>query len=175
MKLFYSSFIYLNDLFHFKIGCRMNSMKNSPFLAQWNIRIFQLLSDCPETIHHDFLTNSLRILFRFFPIISTRSNHLVRIKIGLRISNQYNRKHVYLFRVESSQYSHVYFLFFTTSLSHISHWGFRTPLLQENLFQSIKLPITSVTFWIVYRRNKIGLGCRFYPLFYFLPRSHQIG
>ena len=152
----------------------MNGMQQSPFLTQWNILMLQFLFDGAETFYHDFLSHSLSISIVFFPIISTWSDHLVLESIGLRIANQDKGKHVYLFRIEIGQCCDVYRLFFSTCLTHISHWSLWISLLQEDFLQSVELPISSFALRVIDCRNEIGHCSSFDSLFYLIPRSHQV-
>ena len=174
MPCFYRPFIYPNDSFHLKIGRRMDGMEQRPFLSQRDIGIFQFLLNGPETMNHDFLSYPFRLILRFFPIITTWSNHLILIKIGLRITQQNDGKHIHIFRIKCFQSSNMYRFFLPSCLSDKADRCMRIPFLQENFLQPIELPVASFTFRIIDSRNKISRCSCLNPLFYLFPRRHQI-
>ena len=174
MQSLHGILVAVKQVFHLKIGCRMNRMQQSPFMSERQVRILQFFGDGSETVHHNLLTYSCSIRFLLL-IISAGSNQVTVPFIRLRVTYQHNRKHIHLLWVKVGQCRDADHLFLTPCLTDIAHRSIRLTLLHENLFQAMQLPVPALALRVVDRRHKIGRCRRPDALLNLLPRGEQVG
>ena len=74
MKMFHRIRIGMEQLLHFKIGRRMDGMKQGPFMSKGNIPVMQLPLDCPKAFYHDALAE-LRPVVGLRRIVTAGRHH----------------------------------------------------------------------------------------------------
>ena len=166
----------------------MDGMQQSPLMVQ-RIVSFQFTGDGTKRLHHNILP--FRVITPLAirkatgrrvsgnggvggEAVPSRCDHFTISNIRLRITNQYHSKHIHILRIEISQRSDFDFLFLTTCLTHIAHGCFRRTFLQEQLHETIQLPIASMRFRIIYRSHEITCCCSLDSTLNHFPRSHQV-
>ena len=151
----------------------MYGMKQCPFVVEWIILTLQLLGNGSERLNHDILSDFIAFV-RFLTIIASWSDDMLIGNIRLRVANQDNCKHIYILRVEGSKCRDLDLLVVAPSLTHITYWRFCRALLQEELLQAIKLPITSMRLGIIDSRYEITYSCSLDTALDDLPRGHEV-
>ena len=117
-------------------------------------------------------------LFAFlclFTIVTTRSDEMTFPLVRLCIANNQYSEHVDIFWIKISQRGKCYLLLWPSCLTNIPHRRISAmSMLQEQCLQTIKFPVASFAFGIIYSCHKISFCCSDDTLLYRSPRSHQV-
>ena len=106
-------------------------------MVERDVFVFQFSIDGTETAYHNILSDAGCVFF-CLTIIPAGSNHRFTERVGLRITNDDDREHVYFFRIECGKSRYVYFLFISACLADISHRSLRrAPFLQKQFPEAV--------------------------------------
>ena len=167
--------VRVEQLLHLEVGSRMDGVQQGPFVVERIVLTVQFAVDGAKRFHHDLLSDGLFACGVVAQLIASRCAHFAFGNIGLRVAYEHDGEHVDLFGIQSSQCGQCQLLFGPASLSDEAYWCAGTPFLQEQLLQSVELPVASLRLGIVDRRDEIADGSRLDAPLNALPGCHEVG